>query len=185
MSPFMAMNVSSRPGTVRSAPAVPSGSSSQCQSSASPSGRMSACEKYSWMSSPRWLTQRSIRRTPDCARRPMMCSRMGRSPTGTSGLGMIVVYGRRRVPSPPARMTALIGTLRGGVAVAGVEGIGKLPGVQRGDDLADPVGDRHLRLEAQDVPDLVECDLVVAWILVAADEAHLAAVGHLGPDRLD
>src|SRR3954468_21698786 len=101
-------------------------------------------------------------------RRPMMCSRIGRSPTGTSGLGMIVVYGRSRVPSPPARMTALMSTLRG-VPVAGVEGIGQLAGVQRADDLADSIRDGHLRLEAQDLSNLVERDLVVARILVAAD----------------
>src|SRR3954470_15539097 len=184
MSPFIAMKVSLRPSTVRSAPAVPSGSSSQCHASSSSSGRIPFWEKYSWISSPRWLTQRSILRTPEPARRPMMCSRIGRSPTGTSGLGMIVVYGRSRVPSPPARMTALTSTLRD-VPVAGFEGIRQLPGVERGDDLGDPVGDRHLRLEAQDVVDLVERDLVVARILLALDEAHLAAVGQLGADRLD
>ena len=37
-----------------------------------------------------------------------MCSSTGRSPTGTSGFGMTVVYGRSRIPSPPARMTALM-----------------------------------------------------------------------------
>src|SRR6478672_9380802 len=37
-----------------------------------------------------------------------MCSRIGRSPIGTSGLGRIVVYGRSRIPRPPARITALI-----------------------------------------------------------------------------
>ena len=37
-----------------------------------------------------------------------MCSRIGRSPIGTSGFGKIVVYGRSRVPSPPAKITALI-----------------------------------------------------------------------------
>ena len=33
-------------------------------------------------------------------------SSTGRSPTGISGLGSTVVYGWRRVPSPPARTTA-------------------------------------------------------------------------------
>src|SRR5579862_6388153 len=33
-------------------------------------------------------------------------SRIGRSPTGISGLGRTVVYGRSLVPSPPARITA-------------------------------------------------------------------------------
>src|ERR1700730_17146882 len=31
------------------------------------------------------------------------------SPIGTSGLGSVVVKGRRRVPRPPARITACIG----------------------------------------------------------------------------
>src|SRR5437879_5810772 len=31
------------------------------------------------------------------------------SPIGTSGLGSLVVYGRRRTPLPPARMTACMG----------------------------------------------------------------------------
>src|SRR5688500_12906519 len=38
-----------------------------------------------------------------------MISRIGRSPTGRRGLGRIVVYGRSRIPNPPARTTALIG----------------------------------------------------------------------------
>src|SRR5688572_18367990 len=38
----------------------------------------------------------------------MTSSRIGRSATGTSGFGSTAVYGRRRVPSPPARITALI-----------------------------------------------------------------------------
>ena len=46
---------------------------------------------------------------PQACSRRRMCSRIGRSPTGTSGFGRIVVYGRSRVPSPPARITALIG----------------------------------------------------------------------------
>src|SRR3954451_13785815 len=117
-------------------------------------------------------------------RRPMMCSRIGRSPTGTSGLGMIVVYGRSLVPSPPARMTALTSTLRG-VPGAGGEGIGELPGLEGGDDLGDPIGDGILRLEAQDLPNLVERDLVVARVLVAADVADLAAARQLGLDLLD
>src|SRR2546423_10600934 len=183
MSPFMTMNVSSSPGTLRSAPAVPCGSSSQCQSSSTSGGTIPSCEKYSWMSSPRWLTQRSIRRTPDCARRPMMCSRMGRSPTGTSGLGMIVVYGRSRVPSPPARMTALI-SLRD-VAVPGVEGVGQRARVECGDDLGDAVGDGHVGLEAEDLADLVEGHLVVARVLAAAHEDDLAAAGQSLADQLD
>ncbi len=40
-----------------------------------------------------------------CSWRTTMSS-TGRSPIGISGLGRTVVYGRRRVPSPPARITA-------------------------------------------------------------------------------
>src|SRR3981189_3341356 len=36
----------------------------------------------------------------------MTTSSTGRSPTGISGLGRTVVYGRRRMPAPPARMIA-------------------------------------------------------------------------------
>src|SRR3954462_636542 len=177
------MNVSFRSGTTRSAPAVPSGSSSQWNSRSRSSGPTAACEKYSWIGSPRWLTQRSILRTPEPARRPMMCSRIGRSPTGTSGLGMIVVYGRSRVPSPPARMTALI-SLRD-VAVPGVEGVGQRARVECGDDLGDAVGDGHVGLEAEDLADLVEGHLVVARVLAAVHEDDLAAVGQPLADQLD
>src|SRR5213593_5227457 len=37
-----------------------------------------------------------------------MCSMIGRPATGTSGLGMLLVRGRRREPSPPAMTTAFI-----------------------------------------------------------------------------
>src|SRR4051794_15667685 len=135
------------------------------------------------MSSPRWLTHRSTLLTPERPRRPMMCSRIGRSPTGTSGLGMIVVYGRSRVPSPPARMTALIGVLRR-VAIAGVEGIGQPSVVEGGDHLGDPVGDRHLRLETEHLADLVERDLVVTRVLVSAHVRDLTATRKLLLDLL-
>src|SRR4051794_9103431 len=45
---------------------------------------------------------------PHLARERMLCSSTGRSPIGTSGLGITVVYGRKRVPRPPARITALM-----------------------------------------------------------------------------
>src|SRR5215470_9586416 len=57
--------------------------------------------------------QRSTTPTPEVCSRRMMCSRIGRSPTGTSGFGRIVVYGRSRKPRPPARTTALRGSLIG------------------------------------------------------------------------
>src|SRR5215213_10855378 len=110
MSPFMARNVPSSPGTTRSAPAVPSGSSgSQCQSSSRPAGSTVPSLRYTRIRSPRWPTHRSTRRKPAPASWPRMISRIGRSPIGSSGLGRIVVYGRSRIPSPPASTTALIG----------------------------------------------------------------------------
>jgi hypothetical protein len=41
-----------------------------------------------------------------------MCSMMGRLHTGSMGLGWLAVSGRRRVPSPPAMITAFTGDLR-------------------------------------------------------------------------
>src|SRR5882757_8268621 len=38
----------------------------------------------------------------------MMCHRMGRSPTGTIGLGRNSVSSRKRVPFPPQRITTFI-----------------------------------------------------------------------------
>ena len=105
----MTMNVSSRSGMRRSAPAVPSGSSSGWNTTSRSSGDRDWA-KYSLMSSPRKLTHRSTRRTPLRLRLSTMCCSTGLSPIGTSGLGMTVVYGRRRVPSPPARMTACPGS---------------------------------------------------------------------------
>ena len=40
---------------------------------------------------------------------PERTSRIGISPIGINGLGKIFVYGARRVPFPPARITAFIG----------------------------------------------------------------------------
>ena len=58
------------------------------------------------MRPPRWPTQRSARVKPAAWSWWRINSRIGRSPTGTSGLGRTVVYGLRRVPLPPARITA-------------------------------------------------------------------------------
>ncbi len=62
------------------------------------------------------------------------------------------------------------------VAVAAVEGIAELAGVERGDDLGDAVGHGHQRLEAELGADLVEADLVVAGVLVAVHVGDRAAV---------
>ena len=40
----------------------------------------------------------------------MMCQRIGRPPISTIGLGRNSVSSRRRVPSPPQRMTTFTGT---------------------------------------------------------------------------
>src|ERR1700730_899318 len=40
----------------------------------------------------------------------MMCQRIGRPPTSTSGLGRYSVSSRRRVPCPPHRMTTFTST---------------------------------------------------------------------------
>ena len=39
-----------------------------------------------------------------------MCSIIGRLASGIIGLGWLLVRGRRRLPSPPAMMTAFIGS---------------------------------------------------------------------------
>src|SRR4051812_8654614 len=45
---------------------------------------------------------------PCSASRRMMCSIIGRFATGIIGLGWLLVSGRSRVPSPPARITAFM-----------------------------------------------------------------------------
>src|SRR5439155_6691213 len=44
--------------------------------------------------------------TPCCASQSIMKEMSGLSTSGTSGLGTVEVRGRRRVPSPPTRITA-------------------------------------------------------------------------------
>src|ERR671913_298554 len=59
------------------------------------------------MSWPRWPMARSTVRKPARASCCRTISRIEHSsPNGTSGFGNEVVYGRRRTPLPPARMTA-------------------------------------------------------------------------------
>ena len=114
MSPFITRNVSSRSSIARSAPAVPSGSSSRWYASVIPSGTREPSAKYAMISSPRCPMQRSTWTNPQSASRWMISSSTGRSPTGTSGFGSTIVYGRRRVPRPPARITARIARRRTG-----------------------------------------------------------------------
>src|SRR5215208_7810837 len=85
----------------------------------------------------------------------------GRSTSGTTGLGTVVVSGRRRVPSPPARISACIasgssrdmppisgGMLREGPLMASVLR-GWCAGRRRPPDalVAQPGGDDRLRIE--------------------------------------
>src|SRR5581483_2356723 len=65
------------------------------------------------------------------------------------------------------------------VLVTRVVRVAEAPLIERLDDLGDPVGDRHQRLEAELGLDLVEADLVVARVLVLLDVADLALVGLL------
>ena len=50
----------------------------------------------------------SMRLVP-CGHQPIEAAGFCPKPMGSSGLGMISVNGRNRVPKPPARMTAFIG----------------------------------------------------------------------------
>src|SRR3954467_14664488 len=75
-----------------------------------------------------------------------MCSIIGRFATGIMGLGWLLVSGRSRVPSPPARMTAFIGVSSSGVHHAGPPGRALAQGL---------AGDRDVpgrRVIAQDRP---------------------------------
>src|SRR6266480_3235429 len=66
--------------------------------------------KYALIKFARWFTAIVTCVIPALASCISMISRIEyRPPNGTNGLGMRVVNGRRRVPFPPARMTALMG----------------------------------------------------------------------------
>ncbi len=51
-------------------------------------------------------TVTTISSMPCSFSRSMMCSIIGRLTSGSIGLGALLVSGRRRVPSPPAMITA-------------------------------------------------------------------------------
>src|SRR2546423_12596359 len=56
----------------------------------------------------RWPTHSMMSRKPCSPSCPRRISRIARSPIGMSGFGRTEVYGARRVPRPPARITALV-----------------------------------------------------------------------------
>src|SRR5437763_1568794 len=148
-SPLTTTSVSSRPGTRRSAPAVPSRSLSHSQCTSSPAGIVFACVKYVWISSPRCPMHTSTRSAPWRTSHSKISSRIGRSPTGTSGFGSTVVYGRSRVPNPPASTAALIGAAPSRCVLVGAVAIlvGREPLERPGEagaqvDLGMPAGQR-------------------------------------------
>src|ERR1700759_3039779 len=67
----------------------------------------------------------------------------------------------------------------GDVSVAPIERVSESILLQRIEHLGDPVRHDHPRLEAQRGADLVEADLVVARVLVAANVLDLAPLGLL------
>src|SRR6266498_3823311 len=55
-----------------------------------------------------WLMAKVATSNRACASLRMEISMIGVSPIGTRGFGSVTVYGRNRVPLPPARMTAYL-----------------------------------------------------------------------------
>src|SRR5919202_4831520 len=110
-----------------------------------------------------------------------MCTMNGRSTSGTTGLGTVDVSGRRRVPSPPTRITACTGWSSqggqgcqgpapdalveepGGADAGGVERVAPVhdePAAHRARDLAPvevaellPLGDEHDRVGVLERPE--------------------------------
>src|SRR5215218_10943401 len=94
-----------------SAPPVSSGapgSRDTCHSTPKPS----RSARYASIWSARWLTFTISRSAPAAIRRRATRSSIGTPPTGISGLGVWSVSGRRRVPSPAARIIASTAGLR-------------------------------------------------------------------------
>src|SRR3954453_2449136 len=121
----------------------------------------------------------------------MTSSRIGRSPPGTSGLGNTVVYGRSRVPLPPARITALIGSPRVAAAAALARSgvcqfivavperarldVVEHPGADGLRELPDSVVHGALGKETEAILDLLEGDPVVPRVGAARGPLHLAS----------
>src|SRR5689334_12056875 len=103
---------------------------------ASPSPK-NALIRFAW-----WLTAIVMRRNPSSASCRTITSRIGLSPSGISGFGNVTVYGRRRVPRPPASTTARSDIVEIRLVAAQVRRIAEpLRGAR------DPLGERHARTE--------------------------------------
>src|SRR3954452_2897998 len=149
-----------------SAPPVPSGVGSSTYRSLTPK----ALPSPSTLRTPEamWPQEMTMSSTPCERSQSSMKAMNGRSTSGTTGLGTVVVSGRSRVPSPPARMSActrsappdaLVGEPRAGDAVP-VERVapvddevaaharGHLGPVEVGE--LRPFGDEHDRVGAVD-----------------------------------
>ena len=105
-SPEMTTNVSSDSAAAAffTLPAVPSGFSSVAYVRSIP--RSSPSPKYARTIEPRKWTVTTVSVNWCRFKSRSTCSMIGRLTTGSRGLGMLVVMGRRRVPSPPAMTTA-------------------------------------------------------------------------------
>ena len=97
----MAMNVPSRPGTTRSAPAVPSGSSSQWKRSSSPLGQRRGLREVD-LDQLAEVARRTGRPASTPAARELAQDVLEDRPVADrhERLGQDVVYGRSRVPEP-------------------------------------------------------------------------------------
>ena len=95
---------SSRCDSRLTAPEVPIGVSSEDSTTSTPALRASGS---SWSkASGRYMVESTTSVKPPAASWRRVWSRNGSLANGISGLGRVLVSGRRRVPNPPARMTA-------------------------------------------------------------------------------
>ena len=91
------------------APEVPMGLSSDDSTTSTPALRASGS---SWSkASGRYMVDSTTSVKPPAASWRRVWSRNGSLAKGISGLGRVLVSGRRRVPNPPARMTACTWTV--------------------------------------------------------------------------
>jgi hypothetical protein len=91
------------------APEVPMGESSEDSTTSTPALRASG---RSWSNaSGRYMVDSTTSVNPPAASWRRVWSRNGSLANGISGLGRVLVSGRRRVPKPPARITACTWTI--------------------------------------------------------------------------